>query len=104
MVRIALVGSVTTPKPAPKDIDFLLTVSESCDLATVALHARRLKGRLQGHNLTADIFLADETGQYIGRVCRWRECRPGVLCMTTSAWLTFRRILLLRRHSCSGLH
>lgn len=77
VLRIALVGSVTTPKPTPKDIDFLVTVAESCDLTVLAVHSRGLKGRLQAHNLTADIFLADESGQYIGRVCRWRECRPG---------------------------
>jgi hypothetical protein len=77
VLRIALVGSVTTPKPTPKDIDFLVTVAESCDLAALALHSRCLKGRLRGHSLTADIFLADETGQHIGRVCRWRECRSG---------------------------
>jgi len=78
VIRIALVGSVATSKPTPKDIDFLLTVADSCDLAVLALHSRRLKGRLQAHNLTADIFLANENSQYIGRVCRWRECRPGI--------------------------
>ncbi len=77
VVRIALVGSVTTAVPEPKDIDFLVTVAASCDLAVLAVHSRGLKGRLQAHNLTADIFLADESGQYVGRVCRWRECRPG---------------------------
>lgn len=75
--RIALVGSVTTPKRKPKDIDFLVTVADSCDLAVLAVPSRRLKGRLQAHNLTADIFLADESGRYLGRVCRWRECRAG---------------------------
>ncbi|GMV21563.1 MAG: hypothetical protein AMXMBFR57_15120 [Acidimicrobiia bacterium] len=75
--RIALLGSITTPKPVPKDIDFLVTVTDSCDLAVLAVRSRGLKGRLQAHNLTADIFLADERGRYIGRVCRWRECRPG---------------------------
>jgi len=78
VLRIALVGSVTTPKPTPKDIDFLVTVADACDLAVLAVHSRGLKGRLQAHNLTADIFLAAESGQYIGRVCRWRECRPGI--------------------------
>jgi hypothetical protein len=75
--RIALLGSITTAKSVPKDIDFLLTVADSCDLAVLAVRSRGLKGRLQAHNLTADIFLADESGRYIGRVCRWRECRPG---------------------------
>ena len=53
--RIALLGSITTPKPVPKDIDFLVTVTDSCDLAVLAVRSRGLKGRLQAHNLTADI-------------------------------------------------
>ena len=26
----------------------------------------------------ADVFLADERGEYIGRICHWRDCRPGI--------------------------
>jgi hypothetical protein len=39
---------------------------------------RKLKGRAQGRNKGADIFLADPSGNYIGRTCDWRECRPGI--------------------------
>ena len=35
--RIALVGSMTTSKPIPKDIDMLVTVSTDVDLPTLAL-------------------------------------------------------------------
>ena len=65
---IAVVGSITTPKSAPKDIDFLLAVDDDADLAVLAMHSRRLQGRLQGFNLSVDTFLADGRGQYLGRV------------------------------------
>jgi hypothetical protein len=76
--RIAVIGSIVTVKPNPKDIDLLVTVTDDADLAPLALRARRLQGTLQGLNHTADVFLADETGRYLGRTCRWRECRPGI--------------------------
>jgi predicted nucleotidyltransferase len=76
--RIALLGSVVTAKPNPKDIDLLVTVSDDADLTPLAACARRLQGRLQGLNHWADVFLADERGQYLGRTCIWRECRPGI--------------------------
>src|SRR5688572_13971519 len=76
--QIALIGSIVTDKPNPKDIDLLVTVTDDADLAPLALCARRLQGRLQGLNHTADVFLVDEHGRYLGRTCRWRECRPGI--------------------------
>jgi hypothetical protein len=76
--RIALIGSITTTKPDPKDIDLLVTVTDDADLAPLALCSRRLQGRAQGLNRGADVFLVDERGQYLGRTCRWRECRPGL--------------------------
>jgi hypothetical protein len=76
--RIALVGSIVTSKPNPKDIDVLVVVSAEADLAPLALHARRLQGHAQSLNRGADVFLANERGEYIGRTCRWKDCRPGV--------------------------
>ena len=76
--RIAVIGSIVTPKTDPKDIDFLLTVSDTCDLVPLASFARRMAGRAQGLNHSAEVFLASARGEYLGRVCRWRECRPGV--------------------------
>ena len=76
--RIALVGSLTTDKSDPKDADLLVTVDDDADLADLAAAGRRLKGRAQGLNKGADIFLADPSGIYIGRTCPWRECRPGI--------------------------
>ena len=76
--RIALLGSITTNKQDPKDIDFLVVVDDDVDLEPLALYGRKLKGRAQQMNRGADIFLADPQGKYIGRTCHWKECRPFV--------------------------
>ena len=76
--RIALVGSLTTDKQDPKDADVLVTVDDDTDLTPLAIAGRRLKGHAQSRNKGADIFLADPSGNYIGRICHWRECRPGL--------------------------
>jgi hypothetical protein len=84
--RVAVLGSIVTAKPDPKDIDVLVVVSDDTDLAPLATAARRLQGHAQSFNRGADVFLADERGLYIGRTCHWRDCRPGV------------------RRSCDALH
>lgn len=78
--RIALVGSLTTDKPIPKDADLLITIDSGMDLAALARAGRRLKGQAQSINLGADIFLADEAGRYLGRICGYRECHSRALC------------------------
>ncbi len=78
--RIALLGSLTTPKPIPKDADVLVTIDDGIDLGPLARRSRQLKGRAQHANLAADIFLADRHGRYIGRICSFRECRARVAC------------------------
>ncbi|MBA3886129.1 MAG: hypothetical protein H0X67_10420 [Acidobacteria bacterium] len=75
---ISLVGSIVTTKPNPKDIDVLVVVADNADLSALAVHARRSQGNAQSLNRGADVFLANEPGDYIGRTCRWRDCRPGV--------------------------
>jgi predicted nucleotidyltransferase len=76
--RIALIGSIVTAKSNPKDVDLLVTVTNDADLTPLAACARRLQGRLQGTNHWADVFLANEQEEYLGRTCTWRECRPGI--------------------------
>jgi len=76
--QISFVGSITTERPNPKDIDLLVTITDDADTAALAGEARRLKGRAQQVNLGADVFLIDERGNYIGRTCHWKDCRPGV--------------------------
>ena len=81
VLRIALVGSLTTTKANPKDADVLVTIDGAMDLSKLARAGRRLKGSAQTINLGADIFLADEGGRYLGRICHYRECRPRRACL-----------------------
>jgi predicted nucleotidyltransferase len=76
--RIALLGSLTTDRPDPKDVDLLVTVADNMDLKPLAAAARRLSGHLQQHRLGADVFLGDPQGRYLGRTCPWKVCAPGV--------------------------
>ena len=78
VTRIALIGSLTTSKPDPKDADLLVTVTDGTDLAPLAALGRKLAGRAQSLCRGADVFFTDPTGTYLGRTCRWRECRPGI--------------------------
>jgi len=83
---IAVLGSIVTTKPNPKDIDVLVVIADDADLTPLATASRRLQGHAQSFNRGADVFLADERGAYIGRTCHWRDCRLGV------------------RRSCDALH
>ncbi len=76
ILRIAVLGSILTNKPNPKDIDLLVAVADDVDLAPLAKIGRRLRGHAQQRNLGADVFLANPNGHYLGRICPWRECRP----------------------------
>jgi hypothetical protein len=80
VLRIAFLGSLTTAKAVPKDVDLLVTVDRVMDLTQLARAGRRLQGLAQTLNLGADIFLADSAGCYLGRICHYRECRPRVAC------------------------
>ena len=82
--RIALVGSLATTKPIPKDADVLVTLEPELDLEELAPIGRRLKGRCNTSNLAADIFLAETDGCYIGRICGFRECRIRTRCEARS--------------------
>ena len=78
VLRIALLGSLATAKPEPKDVDLLLTVTDEADLPPMASAGRRLKGHAQSYNHGADVFVADRQGHYVGRLCPWKRCAPGV--------------------------
>jgi hypothetical protein len=78
VVRIALIGSLTTDEPEPKDADVLVTVTDDADLAPLATLGRKLAGHAQSFNRGGDVFLADPRGSYLGRTCPWRRCGPGI--------------------------
>ncbi len=76
--RIALLGSLTTTKASPKDIDLLVTVADDADLTQLAALSRKLMGHAQSRNSGTDVFLASPRGAYLGRACHWKVCQPGV--------------------------
>ena len=76
VLRIALPGSFPKIQTNPKDTDILITVRDDMDLSPLAAAARKLKGPAQSRNKGADIFLANSEGEYIGRICHWRQCGP----------------------------
>jgi hypothetical protein len=78
--RIALIGSLMTRKRYPHDADVLVSITENIDFASLAGAGRRFKGKAQGINSSADIFLADKYETYVGRVCHYRVCYPRVAC------------------------
>jgi hypothetical protein len=78
VVCIALIGSLTTDEPDPKDADMLVTVRDDADLEPLATLGRKLAGHAQSFRRGGDVFLADRAGHYLGRTCPWRECGPGI--------------------------
>jgi hypothetical protein len=79
VTRIALIGSLTTGKPNPRDVDVLVTVTDEADLAPLATLGRKLSGHCQSMgNYGGDVFLADPQGHYLGRTCPWKRCGPGI--------------------------
>ena len=78
VLRIALVGSLVTDEPNPKDVDMLVTVTDDADLAPLAKLGRKLQGHAQGFNRGGEVFLADPEGNYLGRTCPWKRCGPGI--------------------------
>jgi hypothetical protein len=78
VARIALIGSLTTAKPDPKDADVLVTVTDDADLEPLATLGRKLQGHAQGFNRGGEVFLADPRGNYLGRTCPWKRCGPGI--------------------------
>ena len=79
--RIALLGSLVTEKSRPKDVDLLVTVDRDADLVGLARLGRRLQGKAQQINSTADVFLCDADFRYLGRICHFRECFPRGRCL-----------------------
>jgi predicted nucleotidyltransferase len=80
VLRIALLGSLTTEKAVPKDADLLVGLERGTDLGRLARARRQLQGAAGQINLGADIFLTDQDGDYLGRVCHYRQCHPRALC------------------------
>jgi len=78
VTRIALIGSLATDEPEPKDADLLVTVADDMNLTPLATLGRKIQGHAQSFNRGADVFLADPRGNYLGRTCPWKQCGPGI--------------------------
>jgi hypothetical protein len=78
LTRIALIGSLASDKPDPKDADVLVTVADDADLTLLAAQGRKLLGHCQSRNRGAEVFLTNPRGSYLGRICPWKDCRPGI--------------------------
>lgn len=78
VTRIALIGSLTTEKVDPKDADLLVSVTDSTDLTRLAILGRKLSGHAQNIGRGGEVFLADESHNYLGRICPWKRCGPGI--------------------------
>jgi hypothetical protein len=78
--RIALIGSLASDKAIPKDVDLLVEVVDDMPLAELARLARRMNGKTMatGDGCGAEVFLHDPQGRYLGRICKWKECGPGI--------------------------
>jgi predicted nucleotidyltransferase len=76
--RVAVIGSIVTPKREPNDVDLLITVATRAVVPEVVAAGRKLQGHAQQIGRGADIFLADPATTYLGRTCPWRECGPGI--------------------------
>jgi len=78
--RIALFGSLTTPKAIPKDVDLLVEVDNAMPLEPLARLKRQLLGKTMatGDGCGADVFLCNPRQEYLGRICSWKQCAPGI--------------------------
>lgn len=80
VLRIALIGSLATNKPIPKDVDLLVGVADDLPLDDLARLSRQLNGKTMatGDGCGADVFLHNPKGEYLGRICQWKKCEPGI--------------------------
>lgn len=84
VTRIALMGSLTMPKPKPKDADVLVTLDQAVEIERLAAIGRKFKGRAQAIASGVDIFLCTPMQEYLGRLCSWRQCHPRAACTGNS--------------------
>ena len=80
ILRIALIGSLVTDKAIPKDVDILVGVEDDMPLDELARLSRRANGKTMatGDCCGTEVFLHNAHGEYLGRVCRWKDCAPGI--------------------------
>ena len=78
VLRIALVGSLATDKPVPKDADVLVSIDASMDLSPLARIGRRLQGTAQQINLGGDVFWQTNRADISGASATIGNATPAV--------------------------
>ena len=53
-------------------------MADETDLTSLARLTRKLQGHAQTINRGGEVFLADASNNYLGRICHWKECAPGI--------------------------
>lgn len=86
---ISLIGSLTTEKKIPKDVDLVVQVSSAitdAQIQQLAQFTRQLSGKTMatGDSCGADVFLCDTNYQYLGRLCHYKDCHPRARCEAQS--------------------
>jgi len=78
--RISLTGALATDARTPGDVILLVAVTDAMDLAPLAKLRRQLDGKVLslGDSRGSEVFLTNLEGRYLGRVCPWKDCRPGI--------------------------
>ena len=96
--RIALLGSLTTDKHIPKDVDLLIEIEDDDDipLGPLAKRKRQLDGKTMqtGDGCGADVFLCNPEGAYLGRDLRLEKMCPRHSPILRSAKLRRSRVSL----------
>jgi hypothetical protein len=106
VLRIALIGSLTTNKSKPKDADLLITVTDEMDLAPLAKLGRKFSGHEQNFNEGGEIFHLAllrlkriHCGKLFRRSAERKYCRsPGIFRKTFQIRSTLPRISFVRSH------
>lgn len=94
--RISLLGSLTTSKAIPKDVDLLVEVTDDMPLSKLARLKRQLLGKTMqtGDGCGADVFLCNPQREYLGRICSWKKCDPELMRQSCPAQNCARRKFL----------
>jgi hypothetical protein len=75
---IPFMGMIVTKWADSKNIDLLVIVTETMDLAPLAACARWVQDRARSFSRGGDLFLADKGGHYLARTWLWKDCRSSI--------------------------
>lgn len=78
--RIAITGALATDALLPSDVILVVAVSDDMEIAPLAKLRRQLEGKVLalGDSRGSEVLLTNLEGRYLGRICPWKDCRPGI--------------------------